>query len=69
MHRVAEIRRLIGEMEFTHPVTLVEGRYDPEEFYGYGKRSGGCFGRRGTLLLSATVCVWKRQRNCQGRRI
>ena len=31
-HRVAEIRRLIGEMEFVHPVTLVEGRYDPEEF-------------------------------------
>ena len=24
-HRVAEIRRLIGEMEFVHPVTLVEG--------------------------------------------
>ena len=32
-HRVAEIRRLIGEMEFVHPVTLVEGRYDPKEFY------------------------------------
>ena len=32
-HRVAEIRRLIGEMEFSHPVTLVEGRYDTKEFY------------------------------------
>ena len=29
-HRVAEIRRLIGEMEFVHPVTLMEGRYDPK---------------------------------------
>lgn len=36
-HRVAEIRRLIGEMEFVHPVTLVEGRYDPEEFYELAK--------------------------------
>lgn len=33
VHRVKEIRRLISEMEFVHPVTLVEGRYDPEEFY------------------------------------
>ena len=30
---MAEIRRLIGEMEFSHPVTLVEGRYDTKEFY------------------------------------
>ena len=36
-HRVAEIRRLIGEMEFVHPVTLVEGRYDPREFYEMAK--------------------------------
>ena len=36
-HRVAEIRRLIGEMEFVHPVTLVEGRYDPIEFYEMAK--------------------------------
>lgn len=34
---MAEIRRLIGEMEFVHPVTLVEGRYDPEEFYELAK--------------------------------
>lgn len=31
--RVAEIRRLIHEMEFLHPVTLVEGEYKPEDFY------------------------------------
>ena len=36
-HRVAEIRRLIREMEFVHPVTLVEGRYDPKEFYEMAK--------------------------------
>ena len=36
-HRVAEIRRLIGEMEFTHPVSLVEGHYDPKEFYDMAK--------------------------------
>ena len=31
--RVAEIRRLISEMEFLHPVDLVEGAYIPEHFY------------------------------------
>ena len=31
--RVAEIRRLISEMEFLHPVDLVEGAYRPEDFY------------------------------------
>ena len=36
-HRVVEIRRLIGEMEFTHPVSLVEGHYDPKEFYDMAK--------------------------------
>ena len=36
-HRVAEIRRLIGEMEFAHPVSLVEGHYDPKEFYDMAK--------------------------------
>lgn len=36
-HRVAEIRRLIGEMEFIHPVSLVEGHYDPKEFYDMAK--------------------------------
>ena len=30
--RVAEIRRLISEMEFLHPVDLVEGAYRPEDF-------------------------------------
>lgn len=34
---MAEIRRLIGEMEFTHPVSLVEGHYDPKEFYDMAK--------------------------------
>ena len=41
-HRVAEIRRLIGEMEFVHPVTLVEGRYDPKEFYEMAKGLEDC---------------------------
>ncbi len=35
--RVAEIRRLIGEMEFVHPVTFVEGNYDPERFYAMAR--------------------------------
>lgn len=35
--RVQEIRRLIGEMEFTHPVKLIEGKYDPQEFFTMAK--------------------------------
>ena len=35
--RVAEIRRLISEMEFLHPVALVEGEYRPEDFYSMAK--------------------------------
>ena len=31
--RVSEIQRLISEMEFVHPVALVEGEYKPEDFY------------------------------------
>ncbi len=32
-HRVSEIRRFIGELKTTHPVTLIEGAYEPERFY------------------------------------
>lgn len=35
--RVAEIRRMIGEMEFVHPVELIEGEYHPEDFYKMAK--------------------------------
>lgn len=35
--RVQEIRRLIGEMEFNHPVKLIEGKYDPQEFFTMAK--------------------------------
>lgn len=30
--RVAEIRRLVAEMSFTHPVHIVEETYDPQIF-------------------------------------
>jgi hypothetical protein len=35
--RVEEIRRLVSEMPFRHPVTLVEGRYEPEKFFAMAK--------------------------------
>lgn len=35
--RVEEIRRMIGEMEFVHPVHFVEGAYDSEEFFRMAK--------------------------------
>lgn len=35
--RVKEITRLIEAMEFIHPVKLVEGHYDPQEFFEMAK--------------------------------
>lgn len=35
--RVEEIRRLIREMKFIHPVELIEGRYEPEKFFDMAK--------------------------------
>ncbi|MDC7286966.1 epoxyqueuosine reductase QueH [Blautia schinkii] len=35
--RVQEIRRLIDEMEFVHPVDFVEGEYCPQDFYAMAK--------------------------------
>ena len=31
--RVHEITRLVNSMEFEHPVKLIEGHYDPQEFF------------------------------------
>ena len=35
--RVNELHRLVSEMHFTHPVTVVDGRYDPHEFFEMAK--------------------------------
>lgn len=35
--RVQEINRLVNSMEFEHPVKLIEGRYDPQEFFRMAK--------------------------------
>ena len=32
-HRVAEIKRFVAEFKTKHPVTLIEGEYDPKKFY------------------------------------
>ena len=48
--RVHEITRLVNSMEFVHPVKLVEGHYDPQEFFQMAKRPGECTGRWRTLL-------------------
>lgn len=52
-HRVAEIKRFVAEFKTKHPVTLVEGDYDPKRFYEIargleqepegGKRCRKCF--------------------------
>lgn len=33
LHRLHEEQRLVNEMDFVNPVTVVEGRYDPREFF------------------------------------
>lgn len=35
--RAEELRRLIGEMEFVHPVKLLVGEYEPEKFYAMAR--------------------------------
>ena len=40
--RVEEIRRMIGEMNFIHPVKLVEGTYDPQIFFRMAKQLIRC---------------------------
>ena len=35
--RVREQKRLIGEMDFTYPVSFLEGNYVPEDFYEMAK--------------------------------
>lgn len=32
-----EIRRMIGQMDFVHPVSFVEGEYIPQDFYSMAK--------------------------------
>lgn len=36
-YRVSELKRLIGEMDFEHPVSFVEGSYDPSVFFEMAK--------------------------------
>lgn len=36
-HRVAEIKRFVSEFKTKHPVTLVEGEYEPQKFYDVAK--------------------------------
>ena len=52
-HRVEEIKRFVAEFKTKHPVTLIEGEYDPKKFYDAvrglenepegGKRCRKCF--------------------------
>lgn len=35
--RADELRRMVGEMEFSHPVHLIEGEYHPEDFFAMAK--------------------------------
>ncbi|MCQ2054041.1 MAG: epoxyqueuosine reductase QueH [Fibrobacter sp.] len=64
-HRVEEIKRFVAEFKTKHPVTLIEGEYDPKKFYEIarglenepegGKRCRKCF----ELRLSESVRLAK----------
>jgi len=41
-HRAEEQKRLITEMEFKNPVSFIEGRFDPQEFYSAVKGFESC---------------------------
>lgn len=53
LHRLNEEKRLVSEMSFKNPVTVIEGSYDPKEFFDAvkglerepegGKRCEKCF--------------------------
>ena len=55
--RVQEITRLVNSMEFEHPVKLIEGRYDPQDWKTYRKEENAA--------LDAIVSVWKKQQSWQ----
>ena len=40
--RLEEQKRLIGEMNFENPVSIIEGRYDPQEFFALAKGLEDC---------------------------
>ena len=52
--RVEEIKRLVREMKFAHPVHIEEGSYDPQVFYEMVKGME-------SAALNAIVSAWKRQ--------
>lgn len=62
-HRVDEIKRFVAEFKTKHPVTLIEGKYEPKKFYEIvqglenepegGKRCRKCFELR--LAESARI--------------
>ena len=62
-YRLSEEKRLIAEMDFKHPVSIIEGEYNPDVFFGIakgledaperGKRCLKCFEQR--LLYTAKL--------------
>ena len=67
-HRVAEIRRLIGEMEFVHPVTLMEAGMTRRNFMRWPK-AWKMFRKEENGAFGVTACGWKRRQSWRRRRI
>ena len=64
--RVHEITRLVNSMEFEHPVKLIEGHYDPQEFFQMAKASK-TYPKVANAASNATASAWKKQQNWQKR--
>ena len=66
--RVEEIRRMIGEMNFIHPVKLVEGTYDPRSFSGWQK-GWSRFPKEESGVFAVIVSAWRRRRSWQRKAV
>lgn len=71
--RISELRRLIVELPLKHPVTLIEGDYEPQCFFQAvkglekeaegGARCAKCFRLRLEKTAEIAESIWKRQKD------
>ena len=69
-HRVEEIKRFVAEFKTKHPVTLIEGEYDPKKFYDVARGlenepEGGARCRKCFELRLAESARLARELNCE----
>lgn len=66
--RVEEQKRLIAQLPAEHPISFLDGPYEPERFYEMA-RGLEQVPEGGSAALSVTVCVLRRLRRWPARKI